>query len=405
MHIPPVLAALKRHRTTALLVVLQVAVTLAVSSNAWFIARQRIAHLSRPTGIAENDIAVLHAQWIGQHDAQQLNATMLTDLAILRQLPGVVDAYADYSYPAAGPMAQLLEIGVTAGQAHPTSFAEAYFTDAYAIPTLGIDLVAGRNFRSDEIAALSASDALPTPASIIVTQDLATALFPRGNALGQRVYFGGPSSTIIGIVRRLQVPALNTNSFAYRSVLLPYRLLDPDGTYYMLRAQPGQLDSVLQRAPAALLAAERMHVIAAEPYRALRDAAYAQDRGIATLMGIISAILLAATAGGILGLSSFWVEQRRKKIGVRRALGATRADIRRYFQIENFLLVSIGSALGTPLALALHASLMRHYELRSLPLTYPLLCAALLWCLGQVAVLGPSLRATQVPPVEATRSV
>ena len=239
MQLPPVLAALTRHRTTALLVVMQVAVTLAVSSNAWFIARQRIAHLSRPTGIAENDIGVLHVQWLGRHDPQQLDATMLTDLALLRQLPGVVDAYADYSYPAAGPMAQLLELGINAGQAHPTSLAEAYFADTHAIQTLGLDLIGGRNFRTDEIAPLPASDALPTPAAIIITADLAITLFPDGRALGRSVFFGGKPSTIIGIIRRLQVPALNTNTFAYRSVLLPYRLLDPDGTFYIVRAQPG----------------------------------------------------------------------------------------------------------------------------------------------------------------------
>ena len=122
------------------------------------------------------------------------------------------------------------------------------------------------------------------------------------------------------------------------------------------------------------------------------------------LVGVIAALLLV-TALGIIGLASFWVQQRRRQIGIRRALGATRGDILRYFQTENFLIVTGGIVLGMALAFGLNLMLMKLYELPRLPLYYLPIGALVLWGLGQLAVLAPALRAAAVPPVVATRSV
>jgi putative ABC transport system permease protein len=121
------------------------------------------------------------------------------------------------------------------------------------------------------------------------------------------------------------------------------------------------------------------------------------------LFGVIVALLLV-TALGIVGLASFWVAQRRRMIGVRRALGATRGNILHYFQTENFLLATLGIALGMVLAYAINLFLMLHYELPRLPGIYFPVGAIALWLIGQLAVLGPALRAAAVPPVVATRS-
>jgi putative ABC transport system permease protein len=120
---------------------------------------------------------------------------------------------------------------------------------------------------------------------------------------------------------------------------------------------------------------------------------------------MVCAAMLLVTALGIAGLANFWVQQRRRQIGIRRAIGATRGDILRYFQTENFLIVSGGIALGVLLALVLNLALMTHYELPRLPWVYLPIGALSLWLLGQLAVLSPALRAAAVPPVVATRSV
>ena len=125
---------------------------------------------------------------------------------------------------------------------------------------------------------------------------------------------------------------------------------------------------------------------------------------MAWLLATVIAALLIVTGFGIVGLASFRVQQRTKQIGIRRALGATRGQILHYFQIENFLLSSIGIVLGMLLAYAINQLLMGKYELPRLPLIYLPIGAITLWLLGQFAVFWPARRAAAVPPAVATRS-
>ena len=137
----------------------------------------------------------------------------------------------------------------------------------------------------------------------------------------------------------------------------------------------------------------------------IRSKAYRGDRGTATLLGTVCLILLCVTAAGIVGLTSFWVDQRRRQIGVRRALGARKVDILHYFQIENLLIAGAGVVLGVLLALAINLWLMTHYEMTRMPLPYLFTGVLAMLVLGQAAVFVPARRASNVPPVVATRSV
>jgi putative ABC transport system permease protein len=137
----------------------------------------------------------------------------------------------------------------------------------------------------------------------------------------------------------------------------------------------------------------------------VRAEAYQSDRGMAILMAVVCAVLLAITAAGIVGLTSFWVGQRRKQIGVRRALGATRHDILSYFLTENLLIGVGGVVLGALLAIGMNLWMVSHFEMQRLSLLYVAAGVVALLLLGQGAVLAPALRASRVSPVEATRSV
>ncbi|HXE65887.1 MAG TPA: FtsX-like permease family protein [Rhodanobacteraceae bacterium] len=408
MQIQPIIAALRHHRAGTVLIALQIALTLAIVCNALFIIQQRMSHLSEPTGIDEANLFVIDNQWADQISPRQTDAQIQSDLVALRQLPGVRDAVSSNSYPLRGGGWDDL-ITMTPEQVQKTTDATVYFGDTHFLDTLGLKLIAGRNFRADEVAPMQPRDAA-TPPVVIVTKALADKLYPDGSALGKPFYAMSPTpTTIIGIVDRLQRSEVDSWSkpYAYQALLWPRRL--DDDTYYIVRAKPGELAAAMREAPKALYAQSRMRIIDAKDgvlsFAQVRHRAYDSDRGTAILMGIICAVLLVITGAGIVGLTSFWVGQRRKQIGIRRALGATRNDILRYFQTENLLIAGCGVVVGAVLAIGLNLWMMRQLATDRMPLLYVLAGVVVLLLLGQGAVLVPAMRASRVSPVEATRTV
>lgn len=408
MQLSPIVAALGRHKVATALIVLQVALTLAVASNALFIVATRIVHLSRPTSTDEADLFVIRNGWkLGQH-AAQINANIRADLDTLRDVAGVRDAFSSQGYPLAGFKDDIiLRLKLKPDQKAHGQLVTFFASDEHTIDTLGTPLVAGRNFRADEVTAISPNDKM-SPATIIVTRSLADKLFPEGLALGKTVYLPDGPAAIIGILASLQGPLVHSSPLDGYTVLVPTYYLDPEGVDYLVRTDSTAMKPVITATLKALQKRSDVRII--DPKQGVvtmaqaRERAYAEDHSVALLMSILSGLLLLATAGGIVGLSSFWVSQRRKQIGIRRSLGATTGDILGYFHTENFLIVSGGIVLGVLFSFGANLGLMHVYELPRMPLYVPLLGALLLWLLGQLAVWGPARYAAKVPPVVAIRT-
>jgi putative ABC transport system permease protein len=408
MQLRPILAALGRHKVATLLIGLQVALTLAVASNALYIVATRVVHLSRLTGTDEAHIFVIRNGWRSGQNPAQVEAAIRADVDALRRATGVRDAFASQTYPLAGANGIIIAgVKLQQDQAKRPPRGVVYLADDHALDTFGVSLEEGRNFRPEEITTYSADDK-PTAAAIIVTRSLADKLFPDGSALGKTVYLPGGPTTIVGIVASLQSPLRESASLDYSSILLPARPRDPDGVVYLVRTESTPMAPVIAAALKSLEPRGGMRII--DPTEGVftlagaREQAYAADRSVATLLSIVCGLLLLATAGGIVGLSSFWVSQRRTQIGIRRSLGATTGDILRYFHAENFLIVSGGVGLGLVLAVLANIGLMKVYPLQSMPLYVPLIGALVLWLLGQLAVWGPASYAAKVPPVVAIRT-
>ncbi|HEY1589459.1 MAG TPA: FtsX-like permease family protein, partial [Rhodanobacter sp.] len=210
---------------------------------------------------------------------------------------------------------------------------------------------------------------------------------------------------VIGVVAHMVRGELRGTASEYVA-LFAARPSSELSALYVLRVDPAAHDRVLREAADTLVKLNPQMLITDKgTYAELRANYFAGDRAMAWLLATVCVALLVVTALGIGGLASFWVAQRRWQIGIRRAVGATRGDILRYFQTENFLIVSGGILLGMALAYAINLLLMEHYELPRLPVAYFPVGGITLWLIGQLAVLGPALRAAAVPPVVATRSV
>lgn len=409
MHIQPILAALRRHKAGTLLIALQIALTLAIVCNALFIIHQRLSHMDEPSGVDEANVFVIRNLWGEEYSTQQAAGRIQEDLAALRQVPSVLDATAANGYPLQGNGTWDNMITMTPDQRSETTDASYYTGDSHFLSTLGAKLIAGRDFRPDEVQNRGLRENV-APTVAVVSKAMADKLFPHGDALGKHFYaMTSAPITIIGIVDVLHRGDVGTWSLPYagESMVVPIRMAMPWGVYYLVRTKPGQLDAAMRQAPKALYAENRMRMIDPKDgllsYAQVRRRAFERDRGMAVLMSVICVVLLAITAAGIVGLTSFWVGQRRKQIGVRRALGATHSDILRYFMTEN-LLISLGGVLvGVLLTFGLNLWLVTRFTLNVLPLTYVLGGIVILLLLGQGAVFAPALRASRVPPIEATR--
>lgn len=404
MEIGPILSALRRHRLTASLVVLEIALTCAIVCNAVFLVGDRLAIADTPSGIDEANVVHIVASDIGRHGDD--HARTETDLAALRAIPGVVAATISNSVPF-GDTSWGSNLNLAPNQRTSTVDVKNFYGEGVG-ETLGTHLVAGRFFEPSEYVWLDdlVADKVKPAAVIVITQGLARHLFGDASALGRSVWAGSSDTEmrVVGVVDRLAAAGGVDRSDVELTTLMPWRESTSVGGSFIIRSQPGQADRVLALAVDTLRKVDpRRVIVKKESYKDIRNDRFAGDRAMAGLLVTVCVVLLIVTALGIVGLASFWVGQRRRQIGVRRALGARRVDVLRYFQTENFLLASMGIVLGMALAYGINLFLMREYELPRLPLVYLPIGAVLLWVLGQVAVLAPALRAASVPPVVATR--
>ena len=132
--------------------------------------------------------------------------------------------------------------------------------------------------------------------------------------------------------------------------------------------------------------------------------AYTADNALIKILGFIVFLLTIITALGIIGLASFNVSRRTRQIGIRRALGATKPAIVRYFMIENSIVSAIGLAFGSALAIGLNIAMVEAFSLE--PLAWYVIPAGViaLWAVGLLAVTGPARRASNITPAIATRA-
>jgi putative ABC transport system permease protein len=404
----PIVSSLVRHKAGVFILACQVALTLAIVANVIFIITQRVSLILQPSGVDEANIIIVDNRWVGPLTLDEAHARTDADLAALRALPGVLDAYADYTIPIAGPWANLTGLNLEPEQKSPTSRAETYFADEHALAAYGLRLIKGRNFQTSEVVPGS-TDEDPKVGSLIITEDLGRSLFPSGEALGKTVFMSNHPRIIVGIVSDVKVPQKGTGNYAYKAVFMPVRIADVAGDPYIVRTRPGADEYVRKSLTDILYKTSRLRILdrqeGVQHFRTLRTKAFAADRGLVILLTAASIILLLAAAGGIIGITTLWVEGRRRALGMRRALGARRRDILAYILAENFFIVLLGICCGSIIALTANISLMHYLALKSLPPTYITLTSLFVLVLGQCAALPPARRAARVPPAEAMRIV
>ena len=408
MEIRPIFSSLLRNKTGALLIAAQVALSLAIVANALYIIQDRVARTARPSGVGDESTQIRFAVVpIKEPDTAEAKIELQErNGAVLRAVPGVASVAMTNQLPLS-TSGWNMGLFLDPKQPESSSYTALYFGPDSLVKTWELKLVEGRDFNAQDVLYVDPDKTQELGKAAIITQVLAKKLFPDSSAVGKTVYIGnGPQALpfqVVGVVERLQSPWAQSGERGELSTILSNRRVD-SYMQFAIRAEPGQRDRVMKEAEAAVLKIPGQMIISNESMEENRFDLYRNDRAIAWMLATVTVLLLLVTASGIVGMATLWVNQRRKQIGVRRALGARTVDILRYFITENFIITSGGVVAGLLLAIGLNQLLVSELELPKLPMLYLGVAPVVLWLVGIAAVYAPAWRASGISPATATRS-
>lgn len=411
MEFAPILRAMRHNKTGPVLITFQIALTLAVVTNALFMINTRLEKMSRPVGIDAGNIINIGSNVIAPQD--NMEAFVRRDLQALRAMPGVVDVTPILTQLQSGAARATGVRGVPEPGREVTHIANVNFVDEHGLKALGVDLIKGRNFRPDEVKYLGTNQE-PNAHVAIITESLGKALFGEENPLGKHIYDGDPDHfiTVIGVINDVAVAWLANEQgmFAdstYNFMLEPFvQTVEGNSYNYVIRTEPGLAEQTLPQAEKVLYNLESNRLLENEhTQQDILARSYGTDRAITRVLLVVAILMVAITAFGIVGLASFNVNRRRRQIGIRRALGATRSAILGYFVAENLLLTSLGIGLGIAMTWGFQVFAFNVMHTPKMPFYYIPAGVVVMYLLGLLAVYGPARRASLISPAVATRSV
>lgn len=400
MTIGPILRAMSHNRIRFALIVVEIAITLAIVTNCLNMILDERRGMQKRSGFDDDNLLYVVGESFGSEwkDQSWVENTVHADLRALQATPGIRNAAATYFFPWQG--------GGSSGSWQVDGFAgkfqaQLYPTTSELFDTLGTKIVMGRNFVP--------SDTPPdpnTPTKVtIISEALAKKLWGDANPLGKVIKSGDGTRarTVIGVIGEFYNPyAWNIGELV---LFTPGRAWDTSGTTYLVRVQPGAMK--------AAVAALEPRLLKVNPNRAFRTFTISDTKrnffnNSRIAVGGMTALIVALifiTALGIVGVTAMTVAERTKQIGTRRALGATRGDILRYFLTENWIATTAGLILGVAGTYALNMLLLSQVSDVKMPWQLVVAGMILLWINGLLSTVPPAMRATAVPPSIATRSV
>lgn len=406
MDIGPIWRAMLRNKAGFILIALQIAVTLTIMVNAIGIIQDSAGKIARPSGLDEANTFTLASVLFTDMEREQRKALIEEDLDLVRNVPGVVNAIATNSFPLRQG-GWSMSLSLEPGNQTPESVGTAiYFVDEHGLETFDLGLVDGRNFLPEQIT-WDDPQVTTWPAYGMITEALAQELWPDETVsyVGKTVYINDDDPvTVVGILDRLQAPWPNWGTIVERSMLVPQQRAT-EFVRYVVRTEPGMRDELMPEIEAMLAASNKDRIIRdVVTMDDTRKLAYVGDAAMIRILGFVVILLTIITALGIVGLASFNVSRRTRQIGIRRALGATKPAIVRYFLIENTIVSAIGLAVGAALAIGLNMAMVEAFSVEPLAWYVIPIGMLALWLVGQFAVAGPARRASNITPAIATRS-
>jgi predicted permease len=264
--------------------------------------------------------------------------------------------------------------------------------------TMGIPLIQGREF--------TPADADPNNPMVLVNQTMAGAFWPGQSPLGRRLRPccnpATPWFTVIGVVRDVKQGGVEKKA---GTELYFNAGRNAPGTMNIVMRTPlaaGALAGTIQRAVASL--DPSLPIIRLREMDEVFDDAIGRPRLLAQLLTIFAILALLLSSIGIYGVLSYMVTERRREIGIRVALGATRQAVLGLILRQGLALTSAGIAIGVVIALVSGRAVTS--LLFGVSATDPITIAGVVALIGTAALVAcyvPGHAATRVDPIVALR--
>jgi putative ABC transport system permease protein len=240
---------------------------------------------------------------------------------------------------------------------------------------------------------------------VLITRCLRDRLFKPGEpAVGRRLLFDdAPASRVAAVIEDVHVrmpfmPSAHCAAFHFGV------LSDEREAMYLVRTKPDRREQAAGAVQALFGASSSSQWVTVVPFDSSAGVHAAFVRGLVVILSIMGVTVGLLALLGALAVSSFLVAERTRQIGIRRALGATRRDVIRYFLVENALATLLGTAVGLLMTACLYLAMRKVFLGIQLSPKLLLLTGALLWIDATLAAMIPARRAAQIPPSVASRA-
>ncbi len=409
-----IVASIIRNKTNLFVMLTQIALTVAVISNAAFFAIDTLKFINRDSGIAEHSLFAIPVSPIDE----EMNA--LSDQRVLSELPGIVSSSMVNSIPFSR-ITWNMRFAEQAEEKELSKSVRANITtaDEHFIDTLGLKLIAGRNFRSDEVVYVkNTSDWGASSVTAIVSLAFAKDFYPESadpasQLLGRTIYTAKMPVKVIGVIDKMHGQAPRT-PFAEHQIIFSqvFELVSKNavlsGRAYLVKVSQNDVQSLqtLMKGAVDSLRDVQANRIIKQPIKLLDHKAqyYSQDRLLKNILLVLVSALLLVTCLGIVGMALFNINKRTKQIGVRRALGASQKDILFYFVSEHLIIALFAVVLGGLISILVNYLLMSLFAMAKLPFDFLIQSMIFVVLTVVVAVIGPAHRAALISPATATRT-
>jgi putative ABC transport system permease protein len=404
MNIKALFKSLLLRKFTTGLLILQLAITLGLLVNSTILAFDTKGKISQATGLDNDNILIMstHPTSGSYRDLDYYRSIAAEDMAKLRQLPGVTSVSVTNQLP-------IRSRGMLSNT-HDVNNPEQEKTDKYLqdvkyilaeenlADAMGFTILEGRFLNKDDQLDFGSEE----KHNIVITDSLKRALYGEQSAIGQETNNGFIVGVINDIILDPTLPAEKQYGLFINSVME----FIFTGRYYVLNVEPQQMASVRSQVSETILAvqAER-DIFKVFTMQEHLKRFYRDDKGLADLFLLLCGLMLLITAISSYAYSQFHITRQQKFIGIRRALGARKKDILLYVLTENWLVYSLGCALGGIIAVGFNVMLSQYISLSKPDLVLFLLATGVIFISGTVATWIPATRTSNIPPVIATKTV